>query len=125
MGSRSRLLIIDRVLPDQPNPFDPIGYLVDMTMLALTPGGRERTETQFRALLASADFELEKVISVGGISDIVEAERRRLPAERREEMRPPIEWWAHSSETYFRLTVTPTGSIRESLIVLVDAPPPG
>lgn len=78
MGSRSRLLIIDRVLPDQPNPFDPVGYLVDMTMLALTPGGRERTETQFRTLLASADFELEKVISVGGISDIVEA--RKTPA---------------------------------------------
>ncbi|MBV9700619.1 MAG: hypothetical protein JO078_10910 [Candidatus Eremiobacteraeota bacterium] len=75
MGNDSRLLIIDRVLSDQPNVAEPMGYLVDMTMLAMTPGGRERTEGQFRALLASAGLRFERSINVGGICDIVEARR--------------------------------------------------
>ena len=41
MGASARLLIIDMVLPEQPTPEGAIGYLVDMTMLAVTPGGRE------------------------------------------------------------------------------------
>ncbi|MBV9262852.1 MAG: hypothetical protein JO324_00920 [Candidatus Eremiobacteraeota bacterium] len=75
MGLDSRLLIIDRVLSDEPNAAEPMGYLVDMTMLAMTPGGRERTKSQFRALLSSAGLRFERTISVGGICDIVEARR--------------------------------------------------
>ncbi len=77
LGPSARLLIIDRVLAQRPDTEDAIGYLVDMTMLALTPGGRERTQQEFRKLLDSADFELVRVIEAGGISDIIEARRRR------------------------------------------------
>jgi hypothetical protein len=76
MGASARLLIIDMVLPQQPTPEGAIGYLVDMTMLAVTPGGRERTQGEFQKLLESAEFELTRVIRTGGTSDIIEARRR-------------------------------------------------
>jgi len=76
MGASARLLIIDMVLPEQPTPERAIGYLVDMTMLAVTPGGRERTQGEFQKLLESAEFELTRVIRTGGTSDIIEARRR-------------------------------------------------
>jgi ubiquinone/menaquinone biosynthesis C-methylase UbiE len=73
MGESARLLIIDRVLSARPGLDDAMGYLVDMTMLALTPGGRERNKEQFQRLLESSGFELTHVIETGGISDVTEA----------------------------------------------------
>jgi len=75
IGASAQLLIIDSVLPQQPNPEGAIGYLVDMGMLVMTPGGRERTQVEFQKLLESAEFELTRVIRAGGISDIIEARR--------------------------------------------------
>jgi hypothetical protein len=45
-------------------------------MLVATPGGRERTQEEFQALLASTGFELMGVVRTGGLADIVEAQRR-------------------------------------------------
>jgi hypothetical protein len=42
------LLAMDRVLPVQPNAEALPRYLVDLTMLAVTHGGRERTEAEFK-----------------------------------------------------------------------------
>lgn len=75
MGASAQLLIIDPLLPQRPNPEGAIGYLMDMTMLAVTPGGRERTQHEFQKLLESAGFELTRVIRTGGTSDIIEARR--------------------------------------------------
>jgi hypothetical protein len=75
MGAAAQLLIIDPVLSQQPIPEGAIGYLMDMTMLAVTPGGRERTQDEFQKLLESAGFELTRVIRTGGTSDIIEARR--------------------------------------------------
>jgi O-methyltransferase len=75
MNPSARLLIIDAVLPQQPTPEGVQGYLLDMTMLAVTPGGRERTQEEFHKLLESAEFELTRVIRAGGTSDIIEARR--------------------------------------------------
>jgi hypothetical protein len=75
MGASAQLLIIDPVLPQQAIPEDAIRYLMDMTMLAVTPGGRERTQDGFQKLLESAGFELARVIRTGGTSDIIEARR--------------------------------------------------
>jgi hypothetical protein len=76
MDAAAKLVIIDCVLPQQPIPEAAMGYLTDMGMLVVTPGGRERTQEEFQALLASAGFELTGVVRTGGLADIVEAQRR-------------------------------------------------
>jgi hypothetical protein len=76
MQAQARLLIVDCVLPVEPAHEDALGYFVDMTMLAITPGGRERTREAFSLLLESAGLVLTRVVATGGISDIIEARRR-------------------------------------------------
>jgi hypothetical protein len=73
MSPTSRLLIIEMVLPEG-NAFHP-GKMLDMTMLATTPG-QERTEPEYRALLEKANFKLNRVIPTNSAVSIVEA----LPA---------------------------------------------
>ena len=70
MSPDSRLLIIEAVLPEG-NAFHP-GKMLDMTMLATTPG-QERTEPEYRALLEKADFKLTRVIPTSSSVSIVEA----------------------------------------------------
>ena len=66
----SRLLIIEMVLSEG-NAFHP-GKMLDMTMLATTPG-QERTEPEYRALLDKARFRLTRVIPTSSAVSIVEA----------------------------------------------------
>jgi hypothetical protein len=65
------LLIIDAVLKASNVP-DP-GKLMDLNMLVMAPGGRERTEAEFRALLGDAGFSLTRVIPTAGPLSIVES----------------------------------------------------
>lgn len=53
---------------DEPSPTKNI----DMAMLSLL-GGDERTEAEWRALLAAAGFELTKVTKAIGMFDLIEA----------------------------------------------------
>ena len=70
MSPSGRLLIIEMVLSEG-NAFHP-GKMLDMTMLALTPG-QERTELEYRALLERANFTLTRVIPTNSAVSIVEA----------------------------------------------------
>ena len=70
MSPDSCLLIIEAVLPEG-NAFHP-GKMLDITMLALTPG-QERTESEYRALLEKASFKLRRVIPTNSMVSIVEA----------------------------------------------------
>jgi O-methyltransferase domain/Dimerisation domain len=70
MAPTSRLLIVEQVLPEG-NAFHP-GKMLDMTMLALTPG-QERTESEYRALLEKASFKLTRIIPTTAAISIVEA----------------------------------------------------
>jgi hypothetical protein len=70
MSPTIRLLVIEQVLPEG-NAFHP-GKMLDMTMLALTPG-QERTESEYRALLNKAAFKLTRVIPTAAPISIVEA----------------------------------------------------
>ena len=70
MGPKSRLLIVEFVLPPG-NEFHP-GKMTDMIMLAV-PGGEERTEQQYRELLAKAGFRLERVVPTNSAASVVEA----------------------------------------------------
>jgi len=70
MKPGSRLLIIEMVLPpgNAPHP----GKMLDMMML-VGPGGQERTAHEYEALLASAGFQLARVIPTNSAVSIVEA----------------------------------------------------
>jgi O-methyltransferase domain/Dimerisation domain len=70
MKPSSRLLIIEMVLPsgDTPHP----GKMLDIIMLAV-PGGQERAEPEYRALLEKAGFRLERVVPTPSAVSVVEA----------------------------------------------------
>jgi hypothetical protein len=76
MEPSATLLLLERVLPDQPDMGAAPRYLADLGMLIITPGGRERTQEEYKKLLESAGFEFVRVIPTGGPLDIVEARKR-------------------------------------------------
>ena len=78
--AHSRLLVIEAVLPatiDRADPLVERWVMSDLNMLAVT-GGRERSETEWKALLASAGFALSRVFPLPGeVSHIIEAVPRK------------------------------------------------
>jgi hypothetical protein len=54
-----RLLIVESILSEKPAPH--FGNLLDLEML-LMPGGRERTESEYRQLLSRAGFEISRIV---------------------------------------------------------------
>jgi hypothetical protein len=70
MGPAGRILIIEMVLPsgNAPHP----GKMLDMMML-VGPGGQERTEPEYRALLTKAGLQLSKIVTTDSAVSIVEA----------------------------------------------------
>jgi hypothetical protein len=59
--SGAHLLLIERVLPERVGPEDLDDVLADLEMLT-SPGGQERTEAEYAALLMRAGFKLERII---------------------------------------------------------------
>ncbi len=71
MSGSSRLLLVERVLPDEPGS-EVWPYLSDLNMLHnLT--GRERSEAEYRALLARSGFRLARVVATQSPFAVVEA----------------------------------------------------
>jgi O-methyltransferase len=70
MNSSSRLLIIEMVLPDGDTPHP--GKVIDMGML-VAPGGQERTEPEYAALLAKAGLRLTRVVPTESPVSVVES----------------------------------------------------
>jgi hypothetical protein len=70
MNPGSRLLLIEMVLPpgNAPHP----GKVLDMMML-VGPGGQERTEQEYRALLGQAGFRLTRVVPTESAVSVIEA----------------------------------------------------
>ena len=70
MRSTGRLLIIETVLPggDAPHP----GKLLDIAMLVM-PGGQERTEEEYGALLSKVGFRLTRIVPTQSAASVVEA----------------------------------------------------
>lgn len=73
IGPDARLLIVEQILDPDPDRGNPFLYLVDMQMMAMFGGGRERTEAEFRDLLARSGFRLEALISTATPVSILEA----------------------------------------------------
>ena len=59
MGQKGKLLVIERII--HPGNEPAFGKLLDLQMLIMTSGGRERTELEFRELFKTAGFELTKI----------------------------------------------------------------
>ena len=66
LGAGGRVLLVERIMPDAPKPMpgDRATALSDLNMLC-GPGGRERTEREFRELLARGGFGMTRVVSTG------------------------------------------------------------
>ncbi len=59
MGPASKLLLLERELPEPGQPLAASEmFLLDLEMLVMTPGGRERTRAEFARLLLEAGLEL-------------------------------------------------------------------
>jgi O-methyltransferase len=69
-GKQGRLLIIEMMLPSGDTPH--MGKMTDIVMLTV-PGGEERTEREYEALLSKAGFRLERVIPTNSAVSVVEA----------------------------------------------------
>ena len=65
----SKLFVIESVIPPGNEPF--LGKFLDMQML-LIPGGKERTENEYRALIEQPGFELPRIVPTGTEVSIVE-----------------------------------------------------
>ena len=70
MGDGAVLLLWEAVVPEGAEPS--LTKEIDLTMLFLL-GGAERTEPEWRRILAETGFELLKVTKSGGMFDLVEA----------------------------------------------------
>jgi hypothetical protein len=70
MNPGGRVLIIEMVLPpaDTPHP----GKMLDVMML-VGPGGQERSEAEYGALLSKAGFRLNRVVPTASAVSVVEA----------------------------------------------------
>lgn len=70
MAENGKLLLLETVISANNPPSS--GKWVDLALFLMT-GGRERQETEYRELLATAGFKLTKVIHTLSCIDIVEA----------------------------------------------------
>jgi hypothetical protein len=65
-----RLVVVDAVLPENSHPH-PAKFL-DLMMMVL-PGGRERTESEWRALLDKAGFTITRIVPTTEPESVIEA----------------------------------------------------
>ena len=73
MSADSKLLVVESVIPPGNEPFG--GKFLDLVML-LIPGGKERTEDEYRTLFGEAGFELTRVIPTSTEISIVEGTKK-------------------------------------------------
>jgi hypothetical protein len=74
MAPEAKLLIVENIMPEkseQGRAAD--AYLLDLEMLVNTPGGRERTEGEFKAVLAAAGFRLTRTVATTAPVSVIEA----------------------------------------------------
>jgi hypothetical protein len=70
MTRNSRVLLVDMVVPD--NGVNCFSKLLDLNMLVMN-GGRERTETEFRTLLAASGYRLTRIVPTMAPQSVIEA----------------------------------------------------
>ena len=73
MPANGKVLVAEQVIPPGNEPF--MGKLLDLNMLVMTPGGRERTEAEYRALFEKAGFKLTRIVPTQEEMSIIEGIR--------------------------------------------------
>ncbi|NEO52361.1 MAG: methyltransferase [Okeania sp. SIO3B5] len=76
MRDRGVLLLMEIVIPPGNEPCT--GKFMDINMLTICPGGRERTETEYRNLLKKAGFKLTKIVPTESEISIIEAVKNQI-----------------------------------------------
>jgi hypothetical protein len=71
MAPGGRVLILEQVIPPGNDPFP--GKLLDLNMLVMTEGGRERTPGEYAQLLESAGLQLTRIVPTDTAMGVVEA----------------------------------------------------
>jgi hypothetical protein len=71
MPSHGKLLVCERIVPPGNTPS--YSKLGDLVMLMMTPGGRERTEAQYRALFEAGGFKLTRLVATESEFTVLEA----------------------------------------------------
>lgn len=69
MPQNGRLLLVESVIPSGNEPFG--GKFLDLVML-LIPGGKERTEDEYRILFQQAGFELTRIVPTNAEVSVIE-----------------------------------------------------
>ncbi len=73
MAQGNKLLLVESVIPSGNDPF--MGKFLDLTMM-LIPGGKERTEDEYRELYDKAGFDLVRIVPTSTEVSVVEGIRR-------------------------------------------------
>jgi hypothetical protein len=74
LPTAGRVLVCEMVVSDEPGPSP--AKMLDIEMLVMTVGGKERTASEFDALLASSGFRLSRIVPTSRPVSVIEA----LPA---------------------------------------------
>lgn len=72
MSEDGKLLLFEQVITPGNNPSSSFGKLIDLNMLVMT-GGCERTEGEYRSLLAAAGFKLTRIVPTSLPINVIEA----------------------------------------------------
>ncbi len=73
MKDKAKLLIVERILPERVEQSVALqrALMLDLSMM-VTTGGRERTESEYRALLDAAGFQVTKVVPTQSVMSVIE-----------------------------------------------------
>ena len=75
MSGEARLLICERIVPPGNEPSS--AKLIDLHMMMTNHGGKERTQEEYRDLLAAAGFTIARVVPTGTPWSVIEARKNR------------------------------------------------
>jgi SAM-dependent methyltransferase len=70
------LLLLEQVLPERITPEPGVAGMVRGDLIMLNIGGRERTATQYQALLAAAGLRLTRIVPTDTVFSLIEAKPR-------------------------------------------------
>ena len=75
LGSEGVLVLLEQVLPERITPDPAVAGMVRGDLIMLNIGGRERTASQYRDLLAAAGLRLTRIVPTDTAFSVIEAQR--------------------------------------------------